>query len=654
MKRIFIIWMSLLFLAWGLQAQRPEMISDSIKISKPEKVIYDIGLFPKQPSDELYNFKVSGFYRFFGTYNQHKTPFIQNDGQTSDTAIANNLFIGDDSQLPQLMLNFSGRPSKKTTWGFDLYVFQFLDGNLGTTYGGQQVKDKNRPPIFNPLAGPRMASNLGLLLGINFYGDFTTDHGIWNIKTGGIHWTSISDLTLSAFTGYNRFTLFERNPWDPVSPTAEHRYHSYYSQGNINQDTRWGERAFVGTILEGSKLPGDMQLKMMYGKTELNGGFLSIPNLSYGGQLRKNINKGFIALNTFNNNTYIDSLNQKAIGFNIATFETQKTLGKGLEIKAEAGAGRYFSPIHELPWGEAINLKIHLTEKIVKIPTEIHVYRVSPYVINNNAIFWNTAIVEASANEIPAGSIGSSAVLAPFASAITPIGAFTNNRQGININSSYKINKLKLSVANGIASELDAFTNIISYTNPVNQLTRSRFWRWDFPNNVGPYNRYNVLFRNVYQIVTVQGPPIEKKFNTMEFQAKYHGKLFLRDFHAFLLNRYSSVQDFLSPFTVFTEKAYIRHYTNELECYYSIKPQFVLAAYLGYERILGNYDTDIDFESFRPRNQEGIGFGLGLDYDLGKNTTLYLRHRWYQFEDRNFAKDQFKGNESIVELKFSF
>ncbi len=61
------------------------------------------------------------------------------------------------------------------------------------------------------------------------------------------------------------------------------RYSKFYNQGNINQDTRWGERAFTGTVVEATQLPGDLSLKALYGKTELNGGFLTIPNLSYGG-----------------------------------------------------------------------------------------------------------------------------------------------------------------------------------------------------------------------------------------------------------------------------------------------------------------------------------------------------------------------------------
>jgi hypothetical protein len=641
-------------LSTGLYAQTNTIQVGESEIDSSKYALHtDVGMFPKKPEDVLYNFKVGGSYRFFSTFNVQKKDYILNE-TINDTALSRNLFIGDDSQLPNLTLNFSGRPSKRTAWGFDLYAFQFLDGKLNQTYGTGQVGLNNKPSVFNPLGGTRLASNLGLLLGINLYGDFETDYGVFSVKTGGIHWVSLSDLTLAGFTGYNRFMLFERNPWDPINRKAIDRYQSFFGQGNINQDTRWGEKAFVGTILEASKLPADMSMKFLYGKTELNGGFLTIPNLSVGGQLKLPTKKGFIGVNSFNNQTYTDSLNTEGIGFNIVTGQVYTQLAKGFQLKSEFGAGRYYSPSHDLPWGEAINIKLNLTKEAVKIPTEVHLFRISENVINNNSIFWNSAINEASNNSIPAGSVGSSALLSPFASALTPVGQFTNNRQGININSEFEVNDFKISVANGISSELKGLSNTISYGHPVNQLTRSRFWRWNFPTQVGPYQRYNVIYRDVYETVEVLDTSVAKKFNVMELQMKYHGKFMLRDFYVFLLNRYSSVQDFVSPITVFSEKAYLRHYSNELEMYYSLNKKMVLTSYLGYERIFANYRTTTDLITKRPRNQEGWGIGLGVDYDLSKNTALFIRRRWYNFKDKSFQKDVFKGTETTVELKLSF
>jgi hypothetical protein len=65
---------------------------------------------------------------------------------------------------------------------------------------------------------------------------------------------------------------------------------------------------------------------------------------------------------------------------------------------------------------------------------ELHYYRISPKVVNNNAIYWNTSVAEYRVNNIPAGSIGSSAILIPTGSSMVRLGQMTNNRHAISIN----------------------------------------------------------------------------------------------------------------------------------------------------------------------------------------------------------------------------
>ncbi|MGB0431546.1 MAG: hypothetical protein ACPGLV_13815 [Bacteroidia bacterium] len=501
---------------------------------------------------------------------------------------------------------------------------------------------------------------MGLLLGMNLYGSHSTEYGTFNVGFGGLQWVSISDLTLASFRGYNRFTLFERNPWDPVTNTVNDRYASYFSQGNINQDSRWGERAFQGFNFAASGLPGGFNVHVLYGKTDINGGFLTIPNSSYGGKLQKSFDDGsFISFNTFNNLTYTDSLASGKIGFNVYTLQYNKGFKSGIEFQVEGGIGQYFSPLHDLGWGELVNAKLRLPKSITKIPIELHAFRVSPNVINNNAIYWNTAIEEASNNTIPAGQVGSTNVLQPFASSMAPIGAITNNRQGINLNTELDLKKLKLSIALGMAGELEGRSNQIALSHSVNQLTQSRIWRWNFPTQVGPYGRYNVAYRSVFDLIQLRDDSLgtvvnPKRFSVIETQAKYSTKLFYRELHFFMLNRYSSVQKNWSPITVFNSNAYVRQYTNEFEAYYNLRKRIMVAAYFGYERVMANYDTQLDEQTLKPRDQEGIGYGLGLDVSLGKNAGLYLRHRWFSFNDRNFSLDQYSGQETLAELKIFF
>lgn len=647
MKRIIPIIVCLLILL-SAQAQ-----NDSLSFGKES--LSNMGLFPKKPADKLYNFGVGGYYRFFATYLNLDQPYLL-DANSNTQTLPKTLFIGDDAQLPNLSLNFSGRPSTKASWGFDLFMFQFLDGSIGPTYN-QGIADSLRPDLYDPLSSSRLGANLGLQLGINMYGSYSSDFGDFNIRLGGIHWVSLSDLTLGANIGYQRYTLFERNPWDPLSNNMSKRYEDYYSTGTINQDARWGERAFTGLILDGIKLPHQTSFSLLYGKTELNGGFVSIPNLSYGGKIKKEFSNGdHIALNTFNNLTYTDSLNQSSVGFNIITAEFGKKI-KGFQVFAEIGIGKYNNPFENTDWGEAIKMKLKIPAKYSKLPIELDYYRISPQVINNNATFWNTSIVEIQSQQ--STTTQSPDVLRPFSSAIVSIGQMTNNRQGLSLNSKIELGKLIIGLGIESSGEIEAVSNTITYGHRVNQFSRSRLWRWSFPANVGPYNRYSVIYRDSYETVNlsddVLGTPIYKKyFNNLEIQLKYKPKLFNKDLYVFFLGNYVSAQRDWSPILVVSEDAYIRSYTSELELYYKLSNGLNLNSYLGYERILGNYNTDIDNISARPRNQEGIGYGLGLDLSLGKRTGLFLRHRWIEFEDRSFALDKLYGQETSLELKIFF
>ena len=140
----------------------------------------------------------------------------------------------------------------------------------------------------------------------------------------------------------------------------------------------------------------------------------------------------------------------------------------------------------------------------------------------------------------------------------------------------------------------------------------------------------------------------------MNLQAKYHPKAFGGKFYVYSLSKFSSVQKDWSPIPVFTDEAYVRQYSNELEAYYAFNSKLVFSSYLGIERTLGNYETETDEISLRPLNQFGEGYGLGLDYTIAKNTALFIRHRWFSFKDKSFDRDQFKGTETILELKITF
>jgi hypothetical protein len=537
-------------------------------------------------------------------------------------------------------------------------MFQFLNGIIGQSYGNS-VADSLRPSIQSPLSSARLGTQMGMLLGMNLYGSFQTKWGSLRTRVGGIQWLTLSDLTMASFRGYNRFILFERNPWDPTGQQLTSRYKQYFEQGSIDQDARWGNRAFVGAVIEGSEMPGRTSFIAMVGKTELNGGFNKLPSFTYGGKFKKDWGtKNFVALNTIHSLNYTDSLANETFGFHVGTLEWLLEK-RGYIFKGEAGLGQYFSPIHEGKWSELVQIKATTPAKKYRPSMELHAYRISPNVVNNNAVFWNTATAEYSNNAIPAGQVGSTALLQPFGSSMVRLGQMTNNRQGLNLNLEYGQRHLKWAGGLGFSSEIKPSAEIITVNNPVNQLVRSRLWRWIFPAQVGPYGRYSDIYRDVYQSVQLSddssGVAVYKKhFAVAEMQVKYATQLAGKELYVFALLQMGSSQRKWSPVVVTNEDAYIRQYASEVELYYAISRGVMINAYYGYERTIGNYRTDIDETSRRPRNQYGEAVGAGLDIDLGRNARLYVRHRWFYFTDKSFEMDHFRGREMTIEIKAFF
>ena len=616
-----------------------------------------LGLTPKEFQKPKGSLQINGFYRFFATYTRQMMPYTLTSAP-GDTVLPRSLFIGDDAQLPNLLLNVSGQLPGGSSWGFDVRMFQFLNGSISPSYG-RQVPDSLRPDIQYPLGAVPLGGNLGAMLGMNLYGNFKTKYGSWNTTVGGIQWLAISDLTFASWKGYNRFMLFERNPWDPMGSNVANRYKQYYDQGSIDQDARWGNRAFQGVVVNGSQLPGNLSCTLMAGKTEQNGGFTQTPNYAFGGRVKKNFaGNAFVSLNSISTRNFTDSLATEQFGLNVITTEFQYQQF-GVLLKGEVGMGDYFSPNHNEGWGEVLQLKASNVIKGDKPVIELHYFRISPKVVNNNGVYWNTSVREYTVNDIPAGSIGSSSLLLPFGSSVTRVGQMTNNRQGLNLNIQAKVQRLKISAGIGASAEINPAAAVITVGHPINQFTRSRFWRWNFPAHVGPYGRYSDVYRDVYETVKLSddslGVVVNKKFfNAAEVQLKYEHDIAGHESYFFALLQANTCSRDLSAIPVTNEEAYVRQYASELEWYFRVTPKFVFNAYAGIERTIGNYLTEISEETFRPLNQFGKAFGIGGDIDLGKNTRLYFRHRWFTFEDTSFPLDAFQGRELVVELKAFF
>ncbi len=600
----------------------------------------------------LKGFNINGFYRFYAQHRLMANPYMINNVAGVPTYVnGRSILIGDDTQLPELTLNISGRVNSQTSFGTDLVVWNQNNGQF----------DYYR----------------NLLLGINLYGNFETEIGNFSLRMGGIHWHNMTAFTMRSFFGFNRFSLFERNPWDPQFKNIDQRYSEYYDKGAITQDARWANQAVQGFLMDVTELPWNLSANLIYGKTQNagsaffdqteitsnqpNSSFVqfyrnTVPNFVYGGRLIKSIQKHKLSLNSLSRRTFLDELTTQAINQHVVSIDADLKF-KSFSFEGEVALAKYM----ELPVGEMITMKLRTDKSLTKIPFQLHFFRISPNAMNNNSEVINTSVVDlqsASAGGAPV--IGSNGVLQQNGSAMVGISQMTNNRQGFSLNGDFNIGKLKGALAVGVAKEIENINDEITVGYSINSLTMARFWRWSFPANVGPYGRKSVLFRSVFQTVklTDLGDNNEvlndKHFSNIEFQLKHKIKVFGKNLHAFYVGAYNSVQPKFSPITVFNENAYIRHYAHQLEFYYSITPEFIFNFYSGWERIIGNYSTRVDLDSKRPLNQSNLGIGVGFDYMIAKNTGLYFRHRWFTYEDRSFTQDNFRGNESTLELKIFF
>lgn len=600
-------------------------LDDKANLLPDSVTAFEKGNFPKAEKETLYGLSIGGYYRFVTNVRKLNESYAALENNKM------NIFVGDDAQIPQLSLNINGNLTPNASFGTDLFLWSRMDGL------GQE------------------GNVMGLNLGVSLYGNFATNLGNFSVRTGGINWNTLSPFTFQQNKGYNRYSLFERNPWDPITPNIDGRYKDFYYSGAINQDTRWGNQAFQGIIVEGAAMPNNFSFTGMYGKTQFDGGLSANPNSSYGGKLKKtyNFNKNFVSFNTFNNRSLLDSLTESTAGFNIHTIELLHHIG-AYKIWAEIGAGQRFRNDVFDQFGEAISIKAS-TNVAKKFPLELHLFRISPRVLNNNSVFINSAIQQTTNI-----SDLTQPILIPVTSAILPVGQMANNRQGIEFNGQIDIGPVKTSIGYSNSVELENLSSQITYGHPFNNFTLARFYRWTFPSEVGPYQNLNKIYRAVFETINLteldqNGHPLKRKyFNAIEVNAKYKTSLANKDLYIFYLGNFNSVQNNAAPITVLTEKAILRTYVHQLETYLKLSPRLIWTNYGSYERNIANYQTEVDAITRRPKNQTGYSFATGFDIQMSRKVGLYIRQRWMDYKDSSFQLDRYSGWETSIELKSFF
>ena len=462
--------------------------------------------------------------------------------------------------------------------------------------------------------------------------------------------------------------MFTRNPWDPQSKNLVERYSQYFDRGAISQDERWGNQAFHGFSIRGIALPNDLELLFLYGKAQssvtpfeaidnnnyqqseqfFNTQFYAnlLPSYVMGGQLSVNQEKSRYAFNHFYGFTFSDTIGRKTNNYYTNTFSYDIDFNK-IVLIGELGVSKY----NNLDIGESIAFKLKTDKQLTFLPFDIEYFRISPTFYNNNSEVINTSVNDQSVTEIEGQG-----VLRQNGSAILGVGQLANNRQGITVNTEYSLALFKLNIGQTIAKEIEQGSNQLTYGKTINGVTLSEFYRWQYASNLGPYSRLNKFYRGVYETVNLDQNQLKENlcFNSLDFQIKHHHHLGKHKYYVYYLGNYNTAQQKLSPFVVLDERALIRQYSHQLETYFQYNSKLIFSTYLGWERVIGNYVTDTNDETFMPRNQETKALGLGIDYKLSEKTSLYFRSRYFSFEDTNFILDESDGLETTLEIKVNF
>jgi hypothetical protein len=622
---------------------------------------YDSSFVQKKLKKQSQKLTVFGYYRLFlygrdmQEYYSGLRPYERAYG------------VGDGYREPMMSMTVLGRPNGKTSFATEFFML--------TPYSGSGYQEN----VFT------------MNLGINFYGNFRTDHGNFGIRAGGIHWYNLSPFTIGVFQILDRFSVFDRTPWEGVNGIE--KYENYYNTGNANAgDLRWNNQAFQGLILNGAKLPGDLNFDLFVGKTQPNGGLPGgimdpfesivntldagsvptyngfggerriIPSIITGGKLGRSFGDAghYFSYNLLNSSTATDSLGTDHRSYQVHSLEFKVKLNSAL-LTGEFAGSNYQSPAYDGSWGEALMVKLQLPMLYNRIPFDAQIYQISDDFYNQNGeivVGSNSEIVNDNSDinlqSNPTGLIG-------------VVGQLITNRRGLNINTGFFTDVLKFNLGWGLAQEIETKTTRLEYYHRVNGLALSRIYN-PFPGGsvvgpikYGPYTRKTSVFRGALEkvrITDVDPATAEARnrlyYASVDLQAKAKMAVGDRSVYLNYLGSYGSAKTNANPIPGLDKQTFLFVQFHELDLYVEVMPGFIMTFYGGFEWGKGGNNTEWSDVSNLPSDQFGQGLGIGFDWSLAENAGLYFRHRWMQFEDKSFTLDKYKGREVTLELKTFF
>ena len=482
-----------------------------------------------------------------------------------------------------------------------------------------------------------------------------TKIGNLKLTSGGINFLRLSDFTLSSARQV-RNSLFDRNAWTNVW-SINTQYENYYKESDYERAADFGKRQFSGFHLDISEMPKQFGLEMIYGKTPFN-----ILGYDYLSAIR--IKKDY-GLNSFSSGYMSSSGLDNTINghrfYNRIINSTYKCNLNEWKLSGELAFGQYaFESENIKNNGIAAEFTLKPSKRVVNFPLFVEGYYISPDFANVHSSLINGSVAQFSSQTESFDGASLPDGARPFGAVMAPIHIKTNNRFGINLNTEFDIGKFKFNIGNGFSREIVNDTNLITFFHKVNGLYFSRVER--FQSVTGPNNNLTTFFRGYYESLWIDSSvnsQIFKSFNVLLLNLKYQTKIFNRQLFLFYLGEFHSVQDFTTPFPVFTNKAFLRNQFHEIDGYLQLSDNIALIGYYGREFINANRKTPLgnildSNNQFNPKRGKGRVYGFGLDYSISKRSCIYLRFKNVNYNDESFENEHYNGYEATAELKVFF
>ena len=571
------------------------------------------------------DFSVKGYYRFMG-YNRNLSNLF---GDSVNPVV----FRADDEfNSPTLNLEMNLKSKESGYIKTQLFLFEPFSGN---------VDDRN----FLMLNRKGVSVELGK----------KTNFGSFKLVAGGINFLRFSDFSLSSARQV-RNSLFDRNAWTAVWPVNV-QFNNYFDKSNYVRAADWGKRQVSGFNFKATDLPKLFDIEIFYGKTPFN--ISPVDNITTF-KIGKKQKLNYYSFGILNSGGIDASIN----GFefkNQIFYSTFKGNLNEWKISSEFAVSDYSFQSNGLSEsGLASEITIKPSPRLISFPLFIEGYYISPKFVNIHSSLINGSVQSFSSQTTSFNGEGIPDGARPFGGVMNPMHIKSNNRFGLNINSEFDIGNLKVNLGNGLSKEIQNDTNLVSFFHKVNGLYLSRIER--FQSSTGPQGNLTTFFRGYYENVFIDdsiNSTIRKSFNVFLINLKYRAKIFNKDFFIFYLGEFHSLQSFISPIPIFSNKAILRNHFHEFDLYFNFNKKLSLIGYYGMELIKGNEfsglgDVLSNNNEYLPRNGLGSVLGLGFDYSISPKSCFYFRFKNVIYNEKNFSNYHYQGYEITAELKIFF